>query len=99
MTFTYLGGAARLLTAIGSHPLGLAIKADLERAGVTVSDLAVRSTDPPAVSSIMVTASNRQRAVASTNATGHRLAPPDDLDALVAGCDQLDGHHVTPPRR
>ncbi|MFF6980937.1 PfkB family carbohydrate kinase [Streptomyces sp. NPDC008343] len=96
VTFTYLGGAARLLTAIGSHPLGLAIKADLERAGVTVSDLAVQSTDPPAVSSIMVTASSGQRAVASTNATGHRLAPPDDLEALVAACDivQLDGHHM-----
>lgn len=96
VTFAYLGGSARLLTAIGSHPLGLAIKADLERAGVTVSDLAVQSTDPPAVSSIMVTASSGQRAVASTNASGHRLAPPDDLDALVAACDivQLDGHHM-----
>ncbi|WP_328877130.1 PfkB family carbohydrate kinase [Streptomyces sp. NBC_00299] len=96
VTFAYLGGSARLLTAIGSHPLGLAIKADLERAGVTVSDLAVQSTDPPAVSSIMVTASSGQRAVASTNASGHRLAPPDDLDPLVAACDivQLDGHHM-----
>ncbi|MGW6737547.1 PfkB family carbohydrate kinase [Streptomyces sp. NPDC055013] len=96
VTFTHLGGAARLLTAIGSHPLGLAIKADLEQARVTVSDLAVQSTDPPAVSSIMVTASSGQRAVASTNATGRRLAPPDDLDALVAACDivQLDGHHM-----
>ncbi|MFE0252739.1 PfkB family carbohydrate kinase [Streptomyces sp. NPDC059010] len=96
VTFAHLGGAAALLTAIGSHPLALAVTADLDRAGVTVSDLAPDATDPPAVSSIMVTASTGQRAVASTNATGHRLAPPDHLGALVAACDivQLDGHHM-----
>ncbi|MDC0766558.1 PfkB family carbohydrate kinase [Streptomyces sp. HD] len=96
VTFAHLGGSAALLTAIGSHPLALAVTADLDRAGVTVSDLAPDATDPPAVSSIMVTASTGQRAVASTNATGHRLAPPDDLGALVAACDivQLDGHHM-----
>lgn len=96
VTFAHLGGAARLLTAIGSHPLALAVTADLDRAGVTLSDLAVHGTDPPAVSSIMVTAATGQRAVASTNATAHRLTPPDDLDALVAACDivQFDGHHM-----
>ncbi|MEU9657260.1 PfkB family carbohydrate kinase [Streptomyces chartreusis] len=96
VAFAHLGGTAGLLTAIGSHPLALAVTADLDRAGVTVSDLAAHTTDPPAVSSIMVTASTGQRAVASTNATAHRLAPPDDLDALVAACDivQFDGHHM-----
>lgn len=96
VTFAHLGGAAGLLTAIGSHPLALAVTADLGRAGVTVSDLAADTTDPPAVSSIMVTASTGQRAVASTNAAAHRLAPPGDLDALVAACDivQFDGHHM-----
>ncbi|MGW5471397.1 PfkB family carbohydrate kinase [Streptomyces chartreusis] len=96
VTFAHLGGGARLLTAIGSHPLALAVTADLERAGVTVWDLAANATDPPAVSSIMVTASTGERAVASTNATAHRLAPPDDLDELVAACDivQFDGHHM-----
>jgi sugar/nucleoside kinase (ribokinase family) len=96
VTFAHLGGAAALLTAIGSHPLALAVTADLDRAGVSVTDLAPRSADPPAVSSIMVTASSGQRAVASTNAAGHRLAPPEDLAALVADSDivQLDGHHM-----
>ncbi|GHG99685.1 PfkB family carbohydrate kinase [Streptomyces lanatus] len=96
VTFAHLGGAARLLTAIGSHPLALAVTADLDRAGVSVTDLAPHATGPPAVSSIMVTASTGQRAVASTNATAHRLAPPDDLGALVAACDivQFDGHHM-----
>jgi sugar/nucleoside kinase (ribokinase family) len=95
VAFAHLGGAARLLTAIGSHPLGLGVTADLHGLGVTVSDLAAGSTEPPAVSSILVTASTGERAVASTNATGHRLAPPDDLSALVSACDivEFDGHH------
>ncbi|MGQ4389187.1 PfkB family carbohydrate kinase [Streptomyces sp. SAS_270] len=94
--FAHLGGAATLLTAIGSHPLGVAVAADLDRLGVMVSDLAAESVDPPAVSSILVTASSGDRAVASTNATGYRLGPPDDLDASVAACDilELDGHHM-----
>jgi sugar/nucleoside kinase (ribokinase family) len=94
--FSHLGGAARLLTAIGSHPLGLGIAADLIRLGVAVSDLAADSVEPPAVSSILVTASSGDRAVASTNATGYRLAPPHNLDALVAACDivEFDGHHM-----
>ena len=96
VTFTHLGGAATLLTAIGSHPLGLAVAADLRRCGVSVVDLAGDSAEPPAVSSVLVTASSGERAVASTNATGHRLAPPDDLDTLVAACDivEFDGHHM-----
>ncbi|WP_128376884.1 PfkB family carbohydrate kinase [Streptomyces cavernae] len=95
-TFAHLGGAAKLLTAIGSHPLGAAVAADLDRLGVTVLDLAADSTEPPAVSSILVTASSGDRAVASTNATGYRIAPPDDLDALMVTCDivEFDGHHM-----
>jgi sugar/nucleoside kinase (ribokinase family) len=96
VTFAHLGGTASLLTAIGSHPLGVGAKADLHALGVTVTDLAVDSTQPPAVSSVLVTASTGERAVASTNATRHRLTPPDDLDALVAACDivEFDGHHM-----
>lgn len=95
VTFTHLGGRARLLTAIGSHPLGRAVTADLRQLGVTVTDLAAESSEPPAVSSVLVTAATGERAVASTNATRHRLAPPGDLDALVAASDivELDGHH------
>jgi sugar/nucleoside kinase (ribokinase family) len=94
--FSHMGGTARLLTAIGSHPLGLGVAADLDRLGVAVSDLAADSVEPPAVSSILVTASSGERAVASTNATGCRLTPPGDLDRLVAACDiaEFDGHHM-----
>jgi sugar/nucleoside kinase (ribokinase family) len=96
VTFSHLGGAAGLLTGIGSHPLGVAVAADLRELGVHVRDLAAESVEPPAVSSVLVTESTGDRAVASTNAAGHRLRPPDDLDALVAACDivEFDGHHM-----
>ncbi|MEU6356096.1 PfkB family carbohydrate kinase [Streptomyces sp. NPDC047072] len=96
VAFAHLGGAARLVTAIGSHPLGQAVSADLERASVSVTDLAGASSAPPAVSSILVTASSGERAVASTNATRHQLIPPDDIDELVAEYDivEFDGHHM-----
>ncbi|MEU1479123.1 PfkB family carbohydrate kinase [Streptomyces sp. NPDC005760] len=96
VAFSHLGGTARLLTGIGSHPLGVAVAADLRTLGVDVSDLAADSATPPAVSSILVTASSGDRAVASTNAAGYRLAPPVGLDVLVAACDivEFDGHHM-----
>lgn len=96
VTFAHLGGAPTLLTAIGAHPTGVGAAADLAALGVTVSDLAADSQDPPAVSSVLVTASTGERAVASTNATAHRLTPPHDLDALVTACDlvEFDGHHM-----
>lgn len=94
-TFAHLGGAATLLTSVGAHPLGVAASAELAALGVEVRDLAAGSAGPPAVSSILVTGSTGARAVASTNAVGHRLAPPEDLDRAVAECDlvELDGHH------
>ncbi|MDH6553579.1 sugar/nucleoside kinase (ribokinase family) [Streptomyces sp. SAI-117] len=96
VTFAHLGGAAGLLTGVGAHPLGRAVAAELGELDVTLRDLAAGSTQPPAVSSILVTASTGDRAVASTNASGYRLAPPPDLDALVAACDivEFDGHHM-----
>ncbi|MFI9797472.1 PfkB family carbohydrate kinase [Streptomyces sp. NPDC052302] len=95
VTFAHLGGVARLLTAVGSHPLGETVRADLDRAGVAVTDLAAGRDEPPAVSSVLVTAGTGERAVASTNARGQRLGPPPDPDALLSACDivQFDGHH------
>ncbi|MEU6607261.1 PfkB family carbohydrate kinase [Streptomyces shenzhenensis] len=94
--FAHLGGRARLLTGLGRHPLALTAAADLTALGVTVDDLAAGTAEPPAVSSVLVTAASGRRAVASTNAGRHRLTAPDGLGALVAGCDivELDGHHM-----
>ena len=105
VAFGRLGGRPRLLTGLGSHPLALGIRADLDALGVRVTDLAADRTEPPAVSSVLVTASTGERAVASTNATGHRLRVPADPDEpaepaklteLVVSCDiaEFDGHHM-----
>lgn len=96
VAFAHLGGTARLLTAIGAHPLGRAAAEDLRAHGVTVTDLAPERAEPPAVSSILVTAATGERSVASTNARGVALAPPADLPALVAAADvvEVDGHHM-----
>jgi sugar/nucleoside kinase (ribokinase family) len=94
VTFAHLGGRATLLTAVGGHPLAAGIRADLERMGVELVDLA-GDEGPPVVSAIMVTARTGARAVVSTDAGGRTVGPPDDLAALVAGCDivQADPHY------
>ncbi|MFB7499085.1 PfkB family carbohydrate kinase [Streptomyces sp. NPDC056161] len=94
--FGHLGGRAGLLTGLGRHPLALTAAADLAALGVTVDDLAGDTAEPPTVSSVLVTAATGRRAVASTNASRHRLVAPDDLDVLVADRDvvELDGHHM-----
>ncbi len=96
VAFGRLGGLPRLLTGLGSHPLALGVRADLDALGVRIRDLAAGRMDPPAVSSVLVTASTGERAVASTNATGHRLRVPADLEELVVSCDiaEFDGHHM-----
>ncbi|MEU9342093.1 PfkB family carbohydrate kinase [Streptomyces sp. NPDC048278] len=96
VAFGRLGGRPRLLTGLGVHPLALGVRADLGALGVRVTDLAAGRVEPPAVSSVLVTASTGQRAVASTNATGHRLRAPAELEELVVSCDiaEFDGHHM-----
>ena len=95
-TCSHLGGDATLLTGIGAHPLSAGIHSDLGRLGVRIVDLDQDRTDPPTVSSIMVTAGTGERAVVSTNATGRNLTAPENLTPLVEAADvvQLDGHHM-----
>lgn len=101
-TYAHLGGAATLLTGIGSHPLAAGITADLTDLGVRVLDLDPARTEPPTVSSILVTAATGQRAVASLNASGRRLPVPTHADGLpdvaelvaAASVVEFDGHHM-----
>ncbi|MEU1617809.1 PfkB family carbohydrate kinase [Streptomyces sp. NPDC005722] len=95
-TFAHLGGEAVLLTAFGGHPLAGAIDADLTALGVDVINLTADSPEPPAVSTILVTAATGERAVASTNAaSGTSVSPPGDLSVLVGDADVVlvDAHH------
>lgn len=95
-TFAHLGGEAVLLTAFGGHALAGAIDADLAALGVDVVNLTAESPEPPAVSTILVTAATGDRAVVSTNAASRTsVSPPGDLSALVADADVVlvDAHH------
>ncbi|MFF3562042.1 PfkB family carbohydrate kinase [Streptomyces sp. NPDC002574] len=92
-TFAHLGGEAVLLTAFGGHPLSTAIDEDLAALGVAVLNLTADSPEPPAVSTILVTESTGDRAVASPASA--QPTPPDDLEAIVASADLVlvDAHH------
>jgi sugar/nucleoside kinase (ribokinase family) len=95
VTYAYLGGISTLLTAVGQHPLASGIRADLTRARVDLADLSARSQEPPALSSVLVTAGSGERAVVSVNASHQNFSAPDDLAQLVEDCALVaaDGHH------
>lgn len=92
-----LGGRATLLTGIGRHPLAAGVvTAELNGFGIKVIDQDSGRSEPPTVSTILVSRATGERAVASVNATGSVLAPPDDLSTLLQGkrAVLLDGHHL-----
>jgi sugar/nucleoside kinase (ribokinase family) len=90
-----LGGAARLLTAVGAHPLASVIFSDLLSCGVSVVDLTPDSAAPPPISAVTVRDRDGERTVVAHNAAGVSL----DLDGLPlddvrdASAVLLDGHH------
>jgi sugar/nucleoside kinase (ribokinase family) len=103
LTFAVLGGQARLVTAVGSRALGAVVRADLERPGLTLVDLA--GDDPsfePNVSSVVVVDGTGERSVVSLDS-----GPADGsgwgaiVPAALAGAEQhhgpdvvlLDGHY------
>ena len=95
VTYAYLGGISTLLTSVGRHPLASGIHADLTRAQVKLTDLNLRSEEPPSLSSVLVTAGSGERAVVSTNARHQNFSAPDYLHGLVEDCVlvEADGHH------
>ncbi len=96
VTFSYLGNRALLLAALGSHPIAQLIRADLETHGVAISDLDPTRSQPPPVSSIIVTQSTGERAVVSINATQSQIPaenlPPDSLQKIDIVL--IDGHQM-----
>ncbi|WP_345713287.1 nucleoside/nucleotide kinase family protein [Kineococcus glutinatus] len=95
VTFAALGGRARLVTALGRHPLARAVAEELADHGVEVVDAAPGRTAPPAVSGVRVAGAHRS--VTSVNAGGEAVPAPAALagGALLRGADVLlvDGHH------
>ena len=96
IAFQALGGQARLVGALGQHPLTTVIRDDLAQQGVELIDLTPTATEPPPFSSIVVNVETGDRAVISRNAadrpTPHAPFPNTLLDQ--ADCLLLDGHQM-----
>jgi sugar/nucleoside kinase (ribokinase family) len=92
VTFAALGGRARLVTALGSGPVGSIVRAELASRGVEVTDVDPEGAREPAVSAILVDPAAGTRSVVSLDAAGSDAS--SSLDH-VTGADVvlLDGHH------
>lgn len=90
-----LGGRARLLTAVGAHPLASVIRADLHDCGVSVVDVTPDSPEPPTTSAVTVRDGDGERVVVSHNAAGVSLDPATFPlhEVRAASAVLLDGHH------
>jgi ribokinase len=96
VTVAALGGAARLVTVLGSHPLAGLARADLTSHGVRLVDLRPELTGPPAVSAVVVRDRDGERVVVSHNAVG--VDAPRELPVWSellgdVGALLVDGHH------
>ncbi|HBL10248.1 MAG TPA: ribokinase, partial [Cyanobacteria bacterium UBA11162] len=96
VTFSYLGNQATLLGVIGTHPITQLIKGDLEIHRVKIADLAPTMTEPPPVSSIIVTQSTGDRAVISLNTARIQVSTDQLPIAIDRGIDliMIDGHQM-----
>jgi sugar/nucleoside kinase (ribokinase family) len=96
VTVAALGGTARLVTALGAHPLAGLARDDLARHGVRLLDVRPDLTEPPPVSSVAVRERDGERVVVSHNAAGLPTdGPMPSWPDLLAGVGALlvDGHH------
>jgi sugar/nucleoside kinase (ribokinase family) len=96
VAFQALGNQAKLLSAIGQHPMTPMIRADLQDCGLSLWDLALDRAESPPISSIVVTAGTGDRAVISINATRFQA----DVATIPAEILQdvqivlIDGHQM-----
>lgn len=90
VTAAALGAEVTLVTAVGAHPLGALIRADLTSFGVRIVDAAPDSASPPPVSAITVLDGTGERTVVSRNAGDMAVGVPDLPDADLT---LVDGHH------
>ena len=96
ITFSCFGSQAKLVSAIGKHPLSYLIYSDLQQYAIDIIDLDANSLQSPPVSSIFVTQSTGERAVISINATKSQATieqlPPDILENIDIVL--IDGHQI-----
>ncbi|HEY2468663.1 MAG TPA: PfkB family carbohydrate kinase [Terracidiphilus sp.] len=95
IAFSYLGGNAALVTAVGQNRLAAIIKDELERYSIDLVDLAPEYDGLPAISSVWVDGRGR-RSVVSVNALQQANYSPDVDAAVLANTRilQVDGHSM-----
>ena len=96
IAFQALGGQARLVGALGQHPLTTVVREDLARQGVELVDLTPEATVPPPFSSIVVNVETGDRAVISRNAADRPTPRAPFSHSLLdqADCLLIDGHQM-----
>lgn len=96
VTFAHLGNQTTLLGVVGVHPLTQLIQPDLASCGVTVTDLDPCQSQPPPVSSIIVTQGTGERAVVSINAVKNQVGTEHIPADILQGVDVvlIDGHQM-----
>lgn len=96
ITFSYLGNQATVLGVVGNHPIAQLIQADLESYHVAIADLAPTQTQPPPISSIIISQGTGERAVISINAVKRQVEadriPTDILQSVEIVL--IDGHQM-----
>ncbi|PMB32768.1 ribokinase [Fischerella thermalis BR2B] len=97
VTFSHLGNQSELLGVVGSHPMTQLIRGDLEKYQVEIIDLDPATTNPPPVSSIIVTQASGERAVISINAVKTQANSQAILPDILQNVDivLIDGHQMT----
>jgi len=96
VTFAHLGNRPVLVGVIGNHSLNQVIRSDLTNQGVEVVDLDLNRSDPPPVSSIIVTQTSGERAIVSLNAKKSQVSH-DRIPAKILQNVEIvliDGHQM-----
>ncbi|WP_328469968.1 PfkB family carbohydrate kinase [Actinoplanes sp. NBC_00393] len=92
VTAAALGAEVTLVTAVGAHPLGDLIRADLTAHGVTLIDADPDTAEPPPVSAVTVLSATGERSIVSRNA-GNRAVRVPERGLPEADLTLADGHH------
>jgi sugar/nucleoside kinase (ribokinase family) len=96
VTFSYLGNRAIWAGVLGTHAIAQLIRTDLTEYNVRIVDLAPGRSDPPPVSSIIVTQGTGGRSVISINATKSQVdSQAINQDILTSvNIVLVDGHQI-----
>ncbi len=95
VTFSHLGNQTTLLGVVGVHPITQLMQADLATYKVAIADLAPTQTQPPPISSIVISQGTGERAVISINAVRSQIEPDIPTDILHSvEIVLIDGHQM-----